>query len=213
MSARSCQAKSPHQTRFGTSLRASVNQDPPELNVSINITSSRPSQYHVSAPNTVVQPLQKNAVGLVSSASLHSRRLHRNTTACSSRRCRPGVYQTACTTMVAFNIFHILGDVSHTLSKLILVWAIHGNSSAEGEPPFPSYRRSTHAYTGISLLTQVLYAVVFCTRYLDIFTASMASDWMHIWNFTLKVGVVQTSVCIADNFRFSTLHRPYTSSS
>jgi len=31
-----------------------------------------------------------------------------------------------------FNLFHILGDVSHTSSKLILIWAIHSNSSAEG---------------------------------------------------------------------------------
>lgn len=34
--------------------------------------------------------------------------------------------------MIQFNIFHILGDVSHTSSKLILIWAIHSNSSAEG---------------------------------------------------------------------------------
>lgn len=34
--------------------------------------------------------------------------------------------------MAFFNVFHTLGDVSHTLSKLILIWAIHSNSSAEG---------------------------------------------------------------------------------
>lgn len=38
-----------------------------------------------------------------------------------------------------FNLFHILGDVSHTSSKLILIWAIHANSSAEGTlAPLPS---------------------------------------------------------------------------
>ncbi len=31
------------------------------------------------------------------------------------------------------NIFRILGDVSHTASKCILIWAIHSNKSAEGE--------------------------------------------------------------------------------
>lgn len=31
------------------------------------------------------------------------------------------------------NVFRILGDVSHTLSKCILIWAIHMNKSAEGE--------------------------------------------------------------------------------
>lgn len=34
--------------------------------------------------------------------------------------------------IMGFNVFHILGDVSHTSSKLILIWAIHSNSSAEG---------------------------------------------------------------------------------
>jgi ER lumen protein retaining receptor len=70
-----------------------------------------------------------------------------------------------------FNAFHVLGDVSHTISKLILIWAIHANSSAEG----------------VSLITQVLYAGVFCSRYLDIFTTSPARDFAHTWNFSLKV--------------------------
>ena len=30
------------------------------------------------------------------------------------------------------NIFRILGDVSHTASKCILIWAIHSNKSSEG---------------------------------------------------------------------------------
>ncbi|KAL2350853.1 ER lumen protein retaining receptor [Cryomyces antarcticus] len=65
------------------------------------------------------------------------------------------------------NIFRILGDVSHTLSKAILIWAIHSNKSAEG----------------VSLITQVLYIAVFCTRYLDLFWVSPARS---IWNFVLK---------------------------
>ncbi|KAL1596372.1 hypothetical protein SLS60_009018 [Paraconiothyrium brasiliense] len=72
---------------------------------------------------------------------------------------------------MGFNVFHVLGDVSHTISKLILIWAIHGNSSAEG----------------VSLITQVLYAAVFCSRYLDIFTTSPARDFGHTWNFSLKI--------------------------
>ena len=35
--------------------------------------------------------------------------------------------------MVRMNVFRILGDVSHTASKCILIWAIHSNKSAEGE--------------------------------------------------------------------------------
>lgn len=70
-----------------------------------------------------------------------------------------------------FNLFHLLGDVSHTSSKLILIWAMHRNSSSEG----------------VSLITQALYALVFCTRYLDIFTSSATKDAEHTWNFTLKI--------------------------
>ncbi|KAF2822477.1 hypothetical protein CC86DRAFT_372983 [Ophiobolus disseminans] len=73
--------------------------------------------------------------------------------------------------MTVFNVFRVLGDVSHTASKAILIWAIHKNSSAEG----------------VSLITQALYASVFCTRYLDIFTSPVTADGAHVWNFTLKL--------------------------
>ncbi|KAL6707024.1 hypothetical protein ACN47E_004974 [Coniothyrium glycines] len=79
-----------------------------------------------------------------------------------------------------FNLFHILGDVSHTSSKLILIWAIHRNSSAEG----------------VSLITQALYALVFCTRYLDIFTSSATKDVWHTWNFSLKIFYTCSSLYI-----------------
>ena len=35
--------------------------------------------------------------------------------------------------MGSMNVFRILGDLSHTASKCILIWAIHSNQSAEGE--------------------------------------------------------------------------------
>ncbi|KAH9862886.1 hypothetical protein J1614_010979 [Plenodomus biglobosus] len=79
-----------------------------------------------------------------------------------------------------FNIFHILGDLSHTSSKLILIWAIHRNSSAEG----------------VSLITQALYALVFATRYLDIFTSSATKDGWHTWNFSLKIFYTLSSLYI-----------------
>ncbi|EUC41028.1 hypothetical protein COCMIDRAFT_107253 [Bipolaris oryzae ATCC 44560] len=81
---------------------------------------------------------------------------------------------------MGFNLFHILGDVSHTSSKLILIWAIHANSSAEG----------------VSLITQVLYALVFSTRYLDIFTSSATKDVWHTWNFSLKIFYTLSSLYI-----------------
>jgi len=34
---------------------------------------------------------------------------------------------------VSYNVFRVLGDVLHTSSKFILIWAIHRNKSAEGK--------------------------------------------------------------------------------
>ncbi|KAH8716749.1 ER lumen protein retaining receptor-domain-containing protein [Phaeosphaeriaceae sp. PMI808] len=82
--------------------------------------------------------------------------------------------------MYKFNVFRILGDVSHTASKIILIWAIHANSSAEG----------------VSLITQALYALVFCTRYLNIFKSSPNEDGYHVWNFSLKIFYTLSSLYI-----------------
>lgn len=75
------------------------------------------------------------------------------------------------------NIFRILGDVSHTASKCILIWAIHTNKSAEG----------------VSLLTQLLYCLVFTTRYLDLF---WVPPWFSWWNFVLKLFYMASSAYI-----------------
>lgn len=75
------------------------------------------------------------------------------------------------------NVFRILGDVSHTASKCILIWAIHSNKSAEG----------------VSLLTQLLYCLVFTTRYLDLF---WVPPWFSWWNFVLKLFYLATSAYI-----------------
>ncbi|KAI9880828.1 MAG: hypothetical protein M1830_000264 [Pleopsidium flavum] len=75
------------------------------------------------------------------------------------------------------NIFRILGDVSHTASKCILIWAIHTNKSAEG----------------VSLITQTLYAAVFITRYLDLF---WVPPGYALWNFVLKNFYILSSIYI-----------------
>lgn len=74
-------------------------------------------------------------------------------------------------------VFRILADVSHTTSKLILIYAIHSNKSAEG----------------VSLLTQLLYILVFLTRYLDIFTTP---PYLSYWNFVLKIFYTVSSAYI-----------------
>jgi hypothetical protein len=71
-------------------------------------------------------------------------------------------------------IFRILGDVSHTLSKCILIFAIHRNHSTEG----------------VSLITQALYCLVFISRYLDIFLFNT------MWNTVLKFFYILSSLYI-----------------
>ncbi|WPH01479.1 endoplasmic reticulum retention receptor [Acrodontium crateriforme] len=55
--------------------------------------------------------------------------------------------------MAKLNPIQVTADMSHVASKCILIWAIHRNKSAEG----------------VSLLTQLLYILVFFNRYIDIF--------------------------------------------
>ncbi|KAF3222733.1 hypothetical protein TWF192_008776 [Orbilia oligospora] len=73
---------------------------------------------------------------------------------------------------MGLNAFRIIADLSHLSSKLILIWAIHSNRSAEG----------------VSLITQGLYLLVFLTRYVDIFWISLG--W---WNTTLKIFYILSS--------------------
>ncbi|KAF8247995.1 ER lumen protein retaining receptor, partial [Wilcoxina mikolae CBS 423.85] len=79
--------------------------------------------------------------------------------------------------MAHFNVFRILGDLSHLLSKAILIFTVHHHKSAEG----------------VSLLTQALYALVFLTRYLDLFS-KYALDVLY--NFLFKITYIATSFYI-----------------
>lgn len=98
--------------------------------------------------------------------------------------------------MVNMNIFRVLADVSHTISKCILIWAIHSNKSAEGgSHPVNHTLISplTSLLLGVSLITQALYAGVFVNRYLDLFwTPPMLS----MWNFVLKIFYIISSFYI-----------------
>ncbi|KAI6784619.1 ER lumen protein-retaining receptor-like protein [Emericellopsis cladophorae] len=76
-----------------------------------------------------------------------------------------------------WNIFRYLGDISHILSKLILILSIHRNRSAEG----------------VSLITQLLYGLVFCTRYLDLFDSSKPHP---AWNVIFKTFYIISSFYI-----------------
>ncbi|SPO07681.1 related to endoplasmic reticulum retention receptor [Cephalotrichum gorgonifer] len=74
----------------------------------------------------------------------------------------------------SWNIFRYAGDISHLSSKAILMFSIHRNRSAEG----------------VSLITQILYAVVFCTRYIDILYEPVR------WNFFFKCFYITSSLYI-----------------
>ncbi|CCK71020.1 Erd2p KNAG_0F03580 [Huiozyma naganishii CBS 8797] len=74
------------------------------------------------------------------------------------------------------NLFRIFGDLSHLASIGILLHTV----------------RSTQSIDGISFKTQALYALVFMTRYLDLFTW----HWVSLYNFLMKVFFLASSVYI-----------------
>lgn len=74
------------------------------------------------------------------------------------------------------NPFRVLGDLSHLASILILIRTV----------------RKTSVIDGISFKTQVLYALVFLTRYLDLFTF----HWVSAYNSLMKIVFLASSVYI-----------------
>jgi hypothetical protein len=46
------------------------------------------------------------------------------------------------------------------------------------------------------LITQVLYILVFATRYLDLFNSNIFSEWLLWWNFCLKIFYIVSSAYI-----------------
>lgn len=73
------------------------------------------------------------------------------------------------------NIFRLAGDMTHLMSVLVLLLKIHTIKSC----------------AGISLKTQELYALVFATRYLDIFT-----HYYSLYNTVMKLIFLGSSFSI-----------------
>ncbi|CAL5416709.1 unnamed protein product [Camellia sinensis] len=73
------------------------------------------------------------------------------------------------------NIFRLVGDMTHLASVLVLLLKIHTIKSC----------------AGVSLKTQELYATVFATRYLDIFT-----DYISLYNTVMKLIFLGSSFSI-----------------
>ncbi|KAL2125100.1 hypothetical protein VTJ04DRAFT_1465 [Mycothermus thermophilus] len=81
---------------------------------------------------------------------------------------------------MGWTIFRIAADLCHITAKCILIFSIHRNRSSEG----------------VSLLTQIFYALVFVTRYTDLFRESYA------WNYFFKVFYLLSSFYTIAIMRF-----------
>ncbi|XP_010686251.1 ER lumen protein-retaining receptor A [Beta vulgaris subsp. vulgaris] len=79
------------------------------------------------------------------------------------------------------NIFRFAGDMTHLISILVLLLKIYATKSC----------------SGISLKTQELYALVFLTRYLDLFT-----DFISVYNTVMKFVFIVSSLAIVWCMRF-----------
>lgn len=64
------------------------------------------------------------------------------------------------------NIFRFLGDLSHLASILLLIYQM----------------RQSRSCAGISFKSQLLYAIVYCTRYLDLFFS-----FVSLYNTAMKI--------------------------
>lgn len=86
------------------------------------------------------------------------------------------------------NIFRLGGDLSHLASIGILIHKIQTSRSARG----------------ISFRTQILYTIVFCTRYLDVFSETS------LYRFVMKLFFIASSVYILYlmRVRFRPTHDP-----
>ena len=79
------------------------------------------------------------------------------------------------------NIFRWIGDMSHLLSFLVLIFKMHASRSC----------------AGISLKTQELYALVFITRYLDLFW-----NFYSMYNSIMKILFISLSLIIVWTIRY-----------
>ena len=84
------------------------------------------------------------------------------------------------------NVFRLLGDTSHLLSFIVMFWKLFTSKSV----------------AGISLKTQLLYVIVFCFRYLDIFW-----NFLSIYNTIMKVIFISSSVAVVYVMKFGVPHK------
>lgn len=76
---------------------------------------------------------------------------------------------------IVMNLFRIVADLSHLASILILIHTI----------------KTTNSIDGISFKSQVLYVLVFASRYLDLFFR-----WISLYNTLMKLFFIGSSIYI-----------------
>ncbi|KYN01317.1 ER lumen protein retaining receptor [Cyphomyrmex costatus] len=83
------------------------------------------------------------------------------------------------------NIFRLLGDLSHLLAIIILLLKIWKTRSCAGE----SDHLNRFVFAGISGKSQILFAIVYTTRYLDLFTTFISA-----YNTFMKIVFIAASL-------------------
>ncbi len=76
---------------------------------------------------------------------------------------------------MSMNIFRLVGDLCHVVSIIILLLRLKVTKNA----------------VGISIKTQELYLIVFCTRYLDLFTT-----FYSLYNSVMKILYISSTAYI-----------------
>ena len=87
------------------------------------------------------------------------------------------------------NVFRLVGDLLHLVSFFLLLWKIHVKRSCVGRASVAANVGLTVA--GISLKSQILYAIVFSTRYLDLFF-----NFLSLYNSIMKVVFIGVTYAI-----------------
>lgn len=106
----------------------------------------------------------------------------------------------------AFNIFRLAGDFIHVVSIFLLYFKMKNTRSCAGIWDIlcnNGWYCLTRHLLGLSLKSQLLYMVVYVTRYMDIFYISRF-DILHIYNFIMKCLFLgsQAAVLFYSWFRF-----------
>lgn len=90
------------------------------------------------------------------------------------------------------NIFRLIGDLLHLISFLILIWKIKKTKSVTGK----LFTLILIIFKGLSMKSQLVFLIVFCTRYIDLFLY-----WISLYNFCMKILYISATLYILYLFK------------